>query len=129
MTWTPPPPARLLVKGEYQGNNYPEDAEYEVTVVAEGEDEWSITTCTSAGVEIDRMVLGADDARHLRSCAVGHQKWPVPGLQVEPAWHLALDEPSHYVALNAGHLDEISGWLEFWSGGHWDPTQKEWDDG
>lgn len=125
MTWTPPPPARFEVVGTYMGNAYPMDYEYEVSLVAESEDMWRISTATADGALIDSMTLRHEDAEQVREAASTALRWPIPGLMCEPSWRLALDSPTHYVVLNSDQLDAASAWLEFWQNGNW-ADGEEW---
>lgn len=119
----------LQLKGEYQGNAYPEQREYEVRLAHDPEDGVQMLVTDSGGAPVakpltitEELADGIISMGQTNHDLDGYQDdWTLPtGMGRSLTWTLQTDM-DHYVVLNEDRIAEIADWLLFTNG------EKTWD--
>jgi hypothetical protein len=123
------PDFQMDVRGEYQGNAYPESAEYRIVIAPNPAGTFTFLVEDSGGYSVaEPLEIGEDlidGIRTIRSTDHGlgayEDDWTLPvGLDRQISWTLQT-ELAHYVVLTETQIDWISEWLDYADG------TKTWD--
>jgi hypothetical protein len=123
------PDFQMDVRGEYQGNAYPETAEYRVRIVQDRTDQMVMSVEDSGGhlvgspLDLDEALI--DGIRSMastdHSLSAYEDDWDIPaGMDRHLTWLLQTDL-DHCVVLDESRIDHIVDWLDYADG------TKTWD--
>ena len=125
------PDFQMDVRGEYQGNPFPEPAEYRVIMAQDPVDGIQFLVQDSGGFTVaqplaldDGLIEGITWMANTNHDLGGYQDdWSLPaGMDRQLVWTLQTDL-DHYVQLTEDQIDQVAAWLRFATG------EDEWTGG
>jgi hypothetical protein len=125
------PDFQMDVTGEYQGNAYPESAEYRIVMLRHTTGSIMFCVENSSGSDIgqplvldDGLIEGITWMANTNHDLGGYQDdWDIPaGMDRQLVWTLQTDI-DHYVQLTEDQIDQVAAWLRFATG------EDEWTGG
>lgn len=124
------PDFSLDVTGEYQGNAYPEPAEYRISISILGTGvDYGLVVENSSGGVVNSIILTEEDADGIEKVAttmhgleVYEDDWKIPaGIDRTVYWDLGDTE--NFVRLDESGIAQVNAWLRYalgfeeWTGG------------
>lgn len=120
------PDLQMDLRGEYQGNAYPEQRDYRLSALTPRHEHAHVTVIVedSDGNAVSLIVLSAEAVDEIiRAASINYGDFEYAPLYVTIGMNLTLDTMQHDVRLNEGQIEELAAWLRYaigdetWTGG------------